>query len=104
MELLKNHVNVQIVNVKTGKETANLPYDDVFPLLKQSGITAEKNMYKITDNVNTHKGAIFSLGLICAAFGRLWSADFPFKSAEDICKEASNIAKNKVLQDFTKMK
>ncbi len=88
---------------KTGKETANLPYDDVFPLLKQSGITAEKNMYKITDNVNTHKGAIFSLGLICAAFGRLWSADFPFRSAEDICREASNIAKNKVLQDFTKM-
>lgn len=88
---------------KTGKETANLPYDDVFPLLKQAGITAEKNMYSVTNGVNTHKGAIYSLGLICAAFGRLWSADFPFKPTEDICSEASGIAKNKVLQDFTKM-
>ena len=85
---------------KIGKETSNLSYDEVFPLLKEVGIVAEKNMYSVTDNVNTHKGAIYSLGLICSALGRLWSADFPFKSLKSICIEASNIIKNAVAKDF----
>ena len=32
---------------------------------------AEKTMYKATFGANTHKGAIFSLGLLCAAAGRI---------------------------------
>ena len=89
---------------KIGKETSLLPYDEVFPLLKQAGIIAEKNMYSVTDNVNTHKGAIYSLGLICSSIGRLWSADLPFKSAKDICKETANIVKNAVEKDFSNLK
>jgi triphosphoribosyl-dephospho-CoA synthase len=41
-----------------------------FAQLKQLGIAAEKAMLAATCGVNTHRGAIFSLGLLCAAAGR----------------------------------
>ena len=40
----------------------------MFKLLRQAGIHAEKAMFTATNNVNTHKGAVFSLGLfVCAS-------------------------------------
>lgn len=44
---------------------------DTFLQLRSIGLEAEAAMYKATHGVNTHKGAIFSLGLLCAACGRL---------------------------------
>lgn len=41
-----------------------------FGRLKQLGIEAEKRMLKATAGINTHRGAIFSVGLLCAAIGR----------------------------------
>ena len=50
---------------------ARIGYDspdaDIFPGLRQSGIRAEDDMARVTGGVNTHRGAIFSLGLLCAA-------------------------------------
>lgn len=41
---------------------------EMFESLRKVGIEAEKTMFTTTSNVNTHKGAIFSLGLfVCAA-------------------------------------
>lgn len=40
----------------------------MFNDLRQAGIQAEKTMFKATNKINTHKGAIFSLGLfVCAS-------------------------------------
>ncbi len=39
--------------------------------LVKSGIEAEKKMYEITNGINTHKGAIFSLGILCAVIAKL---------------------------------
>jgi triphosphoribosyl-dephospho-CoA synthase len=44
--------------------------DAPFSTLKQLGIEAEARMMRATGGVNTHRGAIFSLGLLCAAIGR----------------------------------
>lgn len=40
-----------------------------FAELKDLGITAERDMLAATAGVNTHRGAIFSLGLLCASAG-----------------------------------
>ena len=63
-------------------ETGFLTRDDAptetFQKLRPIGLEAETAMLKATHGVNTHKGAIFSLGLLCAAAGRLspelWSS------------------------------
>jgi len=41
--------------------------DNLLPTLQPIGIKAEGEMFHATNGVNTHKGAIFSLGVICAA-------------------------------------
>lgn len=44
--------------------------DAPFKVLKRLGIDAEARMLRATNGINTHRGAIFCLGLLCAAIGR----------------------------------
>ncbi len=52
-------------------ETANRFHEndlrDLFYQIRPLGIQAEKDMYAATKGANTHKGAIFSLGIVLAA-------------------------------------
>ena len=43
--------------------------DLIFPKIRTIGIEAEKAMFEATDGINTHKGAIFTLGVILAGYG-----------------------------------
>lgn len=54
-----------------GSATTTLETQAVFPRLRALGLKAEQDMFAATNGVNTHKGLIFSLGLFCAALGRL---------------------------------
>ena len=53
---------------KTAEEKENTP-EDLFLIIRRIGQRAEKAMYQATGGVNTHKGMIFSMGIICAAYG-----------------------------------
>ena len=54
-----------------GEALPNESPADLLAALRPMGIRAEADMYAATNGVNTHKGALFSLGLLCAAAGRL---------------------------------
>lgn len=54
-----------------GRETACECPEATLAALRQPGKEAEGKMLRATGGVNTHKGAIFALGLVCGALGRL---------------------------------
>jgi len=57
-------------------------WDDApFTRLKQLGIAAEAAMLRATRGINTHRGAIFSLGMLCAAAGRARAQGTPLTPA-----------------------
>lgn len=64
---------------------------DVFAIIRKIGAHGEKDMFKATKGINTQKGLIFVLGLICAAAGTI--------IANNKSMSTSNIAQ--VIQDMT---
>ena len=56
--------------MQIGQDTAKGTPSDTFQSLKQAGQGAERTMFAATGGVNTHKGAIFTLGTICGEIGR----------------------------------
>ncbi len=55
-----------------------------FPQLQRLGIGAEAAMMAATGGINTHRGAIFSLGLLAAAAGYMAARNRPL-DAERVC-------------------
>jgi triphosphoribosyl-dephospho-CoA synthase len=61
----------------------NEPVGQMLPILRSIGGEEERKMFSFTHGVNTHKGMIFSLGLLSAVAG--WALDKPSCSAENLC-------------------
>lgn len=70
---------------KYGFETHSFPIYSILPVGREIGKQAEQAMLCATGGVNTHKGIIFSAGLICIAAGRLCGAGLPI-TVDSICK------------------
>lgn len=53
--------------ITIGQQFSGEDLTKMFFELRKKGVVAEKRMFKATDGVNTHKGAIFALGIfVCA--------------------------------------
>jgi len=52
-----------------------------FRALESEGIRAEAQMLRATGGINTHRGAIFTLGMLCAAAGRCLADRWPLDAA-----------------------
>ena len=61
---------------------------DILARLRPLGLEAEEAMKRATGGANTHKGLIFSLGILCAAAGRLGEGT----DAGALCELAAKIA------------
>lgn len=62
--------------------------------LRGAGRLAEEEMNRATGNVNTHKGLIYSLGLLCAALGRCEATE------SSLWEEVSALARLTMEADF----
>lgn len=66
--------------------------DSSLSKIRPLGIECEKSMFKAANGVNTHKGAIFSIGIIAAAAG-FCCKSLNNLSADAVCNAAALIAK-----------
>ncbi len=57
---------------KTGLDFKGDDHRDLLVDIRPIGIIAERDMFKATSGINTHKGIIFSMGIIAAAVGSLF--------------------------------
>ena len=73
--------------VAIGQATAHRMPEETFERLREAGLRAERTMLQATGGVNTHKGAIFSLGCVLGACGRLWTPEGPCRAPEKILAE-----------------
>ena len=90
-------------------EGASVPGSEVFEKLRGLGKTAEQWMFAATGGVNTHKGAIFAMGLaVCAAarvlsgmlFPRTADGKAPLSLTDAILDECARLTKGLCARDF----
>ncbi len=86
---------------ETGMETAGLTPWETFGRLRAEGLQAEKAMYAVTGGINTHKGAIFTMGLLCGAAGRLWTPEGTWDAGK-LCREVSAMTKDAMEADLAR--
>ncbi len=85
----------------TGAKTAELPAREAFARMRPLGMDAERKMLAATRGVNTHKGAIFTLGTIGGALGRLWQPEAPCGDPERLSKACAVLCADAVEADYS---
>lgn len=84
---------------QAGFDHAHKPAAAQLRLIRPMGIACEQAMFAATDGVNTHKGGIFSLGLLSFAAGRLRGLGWQL-SADALCDEVSAICRGLVAREL----
>lgn len=87
---------------EAGMDTRGCAPPETFRLIRQEGVIAEREMLAVTGGVNTHKGAVFSMGIVCAALGRLDRS--LWKDPAAVLAECGKIAEGIATKDFSALK
>ncbi len=82
-----------------GIRSAHMPPREAFAVLRRQGCAAERTMLAATGGVNTHKGLIFSLGILTAASGRGAALGHTMDCAA-ICRIGASFVRGIVERDF----
>ena len=81
-----------------GRNTRLDAPEETFAQLRTPGKKAEGDMLRATKGVNTHKGAIFSMGILCGALGRLdWEQ---WADPEQVLSECAAMTRGLVRRDY----
>ncbi len=86
---LKEYFNTAFI---TGYENRHLDTQEIFDILKGIGIKAEKTMYSATGGVNTHKGIIYSMGILCTCLGMAYTHTKPMANLTRVLSYCSALA------------
>lgn len=81
-----------------GRRTAALAPEETFAALRGPARLAENAMLRATGGVNTHKGAIFTVGALCGALGRLPRE--AWREPEAVLSQAGAMAKGLVAREL----
>lgn len=84
---------------RIGQDTVSLTPSETFARLRQAGLEAEEQMYAATGGVNTHKGAVFTMGILCGAAGRLWDPTEPLPE-EKLFQTVAEMTREAMAADF----
>lgn len=71
---------------------------EIFARLRRAGLEAEQTMFRATGGVNTHKGAIFSMGILCGAAGTLLPEEWA--DPETVGSRCAALSRGLVRKDF----
>lgn len=82
---------------RIGMETRGVCPTEVFEKVRFRGKLAEQQMYAATAGSNTHKGAIFTLGILCAAAGQLSKGN---RTPEGVCTQAAAMTQGLTTRDM----
>ena len=81
-----------------GMDTRQESPEETFSCLRFPGKLAEGTMLRATGGVNTHKGAIFSMGILCGALGRLEREQWC--SPDAVLAECAAMTKGIISRDY----
>lgn len=87
--------------VEMGACSAGWPESAVLAALRPAGMACEAAMFRATAGVNTHKGSIFSLGLLCAAAGRLYQLRLPI-TPQALCRLAARFCQGLTARELAR--
>ena len=85
--------------VRIGREKAGQPAGETLKALRFPGKRAEADMLRATKGVNTHKGAIYTMGITMAALGRLDREDW--KCPGLVLSEVAAITEGSVARELS---
>jgi len=80
----------------------DLSLEELFSYIRDIGILGEKDMFTCTKGINTHKGALFSLGILCAASARCIKEEDDFLNIRTIIKSMTKGLSSKELELLNK--